>query len=404
VTLGINNAARRVAAFANSGVNRITLHATLHRLAWGGSGVFSGLFLFRQGVSLFGVFLTFTAVFACRFLFRPLVMVLASRMGLRRLLIVGTVLQAAQYPALALVKGPGWQVALFGATLVFGGVIYWTCFHAIYAALGDIDRRGSQIGARQLSIAVASILGPAVGGIMLTAFGAWTAFGTAAAIEIAAIVPLFGIAEPPFERVVPGGGYAAARTGVLLFVTDGWINNCAVMAWNLIMFESLGGRFDAFGGAFAAAVLAGSVGGLVLGRVIDMGHARQVAWANTAVLSVTLLVKAFCGTDPVVVIAVAIGATLVGGLYSPSLMTAFYNEGSSAPCGLRYQIAAEGGWDVGGALAGLFAAGTCALGGPLQAAILLALPMVALQGYLLDRSYARRNSAVIPARSVRSTN
>jgi MFS family permease len=170
------------------------------------------------------------------------------------------------------------------------------------------------------------------------------------------------------------------------------------------MFRSLGDRFDAFGGAFATAVLAGSVGGLVLGRVIDLGHARKAVWANVAVLSVTLLVKAFGGNDPVVVVAVAIGATLVGGIYSPSLMTAFYNEGNSAPCGLRYQIAAEGGWDIGGALSGLLAAGACAMGEPLQAAILLALPMVALQGYLLDRSYARRNSASTPARAVSSTN
>jgi MFS family permease len=390
-----------MSAWADAGVNRITLHAALHRLAWGMSGVFSGIFLFRQGISPAGVFLIFSAVFACRFLCRPLVLVLAPRMGLRRLLIVGAVLQATQYLALAWVHGLGWQLALFVAATVLGGVVYWTAFHAIYGAVGDSARRGSQVAARQFSIAVASVLGPAMGGIMLTAFGAWVAFGTAAAIGVAAIAPLFSIDEPPFERVAPHGGYAAARTGVLLFATDGWYNNSAMMAWNLIMFQSLGVRFDAFGGAFAAAVLAGSVGGLVSGRFIDMGHARRVAWASAAVLSATLLVKALCGTDPVIVVAVAIGTTLVGGLYSPSLMTAFYQESQGAPCALRYQVAAEGGWDIGSALAGLLAAGSCALGAPLQVAILLALPIIVLQGYLVDGSYAKRNGALIPARLVR---
>jgi MFS transporter, DHA1 family, inner membrane transport protein len=382
--------AGRIAAFADAGVNRITVHATLHRLAWGGSGVFSGLFLLRQGVSLAGVFLTFAAIFACRFVCRPLVLVLAPRMGLRRLLILGTLLQAAQYPALALVNGVGWQLVLFGVAMVLGGVIYWTCFHAIYAEVGDSARRGSQVGARQVSIAAASVLGPALGGIMLSAFGAWPAFGTASAIEIAAIIPLFRIAEPPFDPVAPSGFYAAARTGILLFATDGWLNNGAIMAWNLIMFLSLGSRFDAFGGAFAAAVLAGSLAGLAMGRVIDKGHARRVAWANAALLSATLVAKALCGTDPVVVVAVAIGSTLVGGLYSPSLMTAFYNEGEAAPCAVRYQIAAEGGWDIGGALVGLVVAACCAFGWPLQAALLLGLPMVAFQAWLLNGSYGRR--------------
>jgi len=234
---------------------------------------------------------------------------------------------------------------------------------------------------------------------MLTAFGPWVAFGTAAVIEIAAIVPLFGLAEPPFARVAPRGGYAAAKNGFLLFVTDGWINNSAVMAWNLILFMSLGRRFDAFGGVFAAAMLAGSIGGLVLGRVIDMGHARRIAVASTAVLSATLFARAFCGTDPAVVVTVAVGTTLVGGLYMPALMTAFYNDAHTAPCSLRYQIAAEGGWDIGGVLAGLCAAGLFAVGGPLQAAILLALPMVLLQGYLLDVSYAKHSSALTAARA-----
>ncbi len=399
MTFGTAHFARRTAAFANSPVSRITLHATLHKFAWSISGVFSGVFLYRQGVSVAAVFLTFSAVFACRFALRPLVMALAPRMGLQRLLILGTVLQAAQYPALALVDGVGWPLALFGAALALAGVIYWTSYHAVYTAAGDVTRRGRQVAARQSLLAIASIAGPALGGIVLTVFGPWVAFGTAAVIEIAAIVPLFGIAEPPFASVTPRGGYMAARNGFLLFVTDGWINNSAVMAWNLILFISLGDRFDAFGGAFAAAMLAGSIGGLILGRVIDMGYARRIAVASTAVLSATLLAKAFCGTDPAIVVTVAIGATLVGGLYMPALMTAFYNEAHAAPCSLRYQIAAEGGWDIGGMLAGLCAAGSFAVGGPLQAAVLLALPMVALQGYLLDVSYAKGSTAPTAARA-----
>jgi MFS family permease len=399
VTFVTSQLFRRTAAFANAPVSRITLHAALHKFAWSISGVFSGVFLYRQGLSLAAVFLTFSAVFACRFLGRPLVMALAPRMGLQRLLILGTVLQAAQYPALALVDGIGWALVVFGAALALAGVIYWTSYHAVYTAAGDVTRRGRQVAVRQSLLAIASIAGPALGGVMLTAFGPWVAFGTAAAIEIAAIVPLLGLTEPRFARMTPRGGYAAARNGFLLFVTDGWLNNSAVMAWNLILFTSLRDRFDAFGGAFAAAMLAGSVGGLILGRVIDRGHARRIAAASTVVLSATLFARAFCGTDPAVVVAVAIGTTLVGGLYMPALMTAFYNEAHKAPCPLRFQIAAEGGWDIGGMLAGIGAAALFAVGGSLQAAVLLALPMVALQGYLLDVSYAKRGDAPTAARA-----
>jgi hypothetical protein len=33
-------------------------------------------------------------------------------------------------------------------------------------------------------------------------------------------------------------------------------------------------------------------------------------------------------------------------------MTPVYNEAKNSPCSLRFQFAAEGGWDAGGALAG----------------------------------------------------
>jgi hypothetical protein len=81
-------------------------------------------------------------------------------------------------------------------------------------------------------------------------------------------------------------------------------------------------------------------------------------------------------------------------LYVPSLMTASYNEAKASPCPPRFHYPAEIGWDVGGSLACLAAAALCAYGLSLQAIIVLALSMVAIQAFLLDASYAGRNSAI----------
>jgi DHA1 family inner membrane transport protein len=149
-----------------------------------------------------------------------------------------------------------------------------------------------------------------------------------------------------------------------------------------------------FGGVLAAAALAGALSGMVLGRFIDMGHARRATWANAVTLAATVVAKAICGTDPIAVLAVAIGTTALGGLYVPSLMTAIYNEAKASPCPLRFHYAAEIGWDIGGALACLVAAALCAYGVSLQAVIVLALPMVAFQAFVLDASYAERKTAI----------
>jgi len=373
--------------FGNRGVNYLIIHGALHRLAWGGSSVFIGVYLYRQGVSLAGVFLAYSAIFALRFGFRLALMPLVALIGMRRSLVLGTVLQAAQYPMLAFVHGVGLALALFCAASALSAAVYFTCYHAFFSALGDAGSRGMQVGVRQVLMAAAAVLGPALGGVALAAFGPWAAFSAAALVELAAIVPLFGLDDVGSGHNRAFGGFAAARTGALLFATDGWISNSAVLAWNIIMFRALDARFDAFGGALAAAALAGALFGAVLGRFIDLGHARKALWFSAIAYGLNLVVKMLCGEDPVVVVTVAVVTTLLTGFYIPALMTAFYNDAKRSPSPLQYQIAAEGAWDAGGVLVTLIAAALCAAGAPLQATLLLALAMVPIQAGLLHKTY-----------------
>jgi hypothetical protein len=84
---------------------------------------------------------------------------------------------------------------------------------------------------------------------------------------------------------------------------------------------------------------------------------------------------------------------MLGGLYIPALMTAVYNEAKASGCPLRFQFAAEGGWDAGDTLSCLIAAAFCTANLPLQLVILLAVPMVALQTRLIMVSYGKNERA-----------
>ena len=162
---------------ANPDVNRLAAHSTLHQLAWSVSGVFWSVCLLRVGVSAPEILLALAGILLFRFVFRPLVLVVASAIGARPTLALGTLLTALQYPVLALVRGPGFGLLLYCMVTAVSGVFYWTCYHAFFAALGDVDQRGRQLGVRQALSASAGVLGPATGGIMLVMFGPWSAFG-----------------------------------------------------------------------------------------------------------------------------------------------------------------------------------------------------------------------------------
>ena len=91
--------------FSNAAVNRLALHSTLHQLAWSISGIFFTVFLIRAGFSPAGVFLVLAGMLAVRLALRPLVLAAVAAIGLRKTLIVGSVLCVPQILTLAAVHG-----------------------------------------------------------------------------------------------------------------------------------------------------------------------------------------------------------------------------------------------------------------------------------------------------------
>ncbi|HTV38542.1 MAG TPA: MFS transporter [Xanthobacteraceae bacterium] len=379
-----------------SDVRRFALHVALGSLAWGLSNAFSAVFLLRVGLAPARIFLVFAAVNALRFVMRPVVLAVVPQTGIRRTLILGAVIIALSYPALALVDGVGAGLAAFVVASSLGQVFYFTTYHVFFAALSDDGRFGTQVGLFQALGILAAVVGPAAGGVLLATHGPWLSFGAASLIALAGIVPLLGITEPKVPRDAPRGAYAAAKTGVRLYFTDGWIQVSLTSAWSIVLFEALHDRYESYGGTLSLAALAAALGGIVLGRLIDNGHARSIAWINAGILAGGLLLRSLTFGNAAIAVAVAIGAVAVGGFYMPTWMTVVYTQAKISPCSFRFQFAAEGGWDAGAVIAGLLAAAFCAIGLPVEAAILLALPMVLIQALLLNRGYARQVASAHP--------
>jgi len=149
-----------VAYFRNTTVNLLNLHYGIHSLALTGSGSFFVVFLLKSGVPAPAVLAAFAAILAGRFVIRPNVIVLARRTGLKPLVIAGTLASGVQYPLLAEVQGIGAALLALCVVSAVGDTLYWTTYHAYFAALGDAEHRGHQVGAREAVAAVVGIVGP----------------------------------------------------------------------------------------------------------------------------------------------------------------------------------------------------------------------------------------------------
>jgi MFS transporter, DHA1 family, inner membrane transport protein len=383
-----------VAFFRNSSINLLNLHYGIHCIALTGGGAFFAIYLLKSGVPVPGVFISLALILLGRLVIRPIVIAFAARWDLRAMVVAGTALSALQYPFLAEVHGVGAALVGLIAVAAVGDTVYWSAYHAYFAALGDDDLRGRQIGVREAVAAVVGIASPLLTGWMLVAFGPRVAFGATSTIAALAALPLLRTPNVKVARRVPGA-FRAAGSGMLLFVADGWVAAGYVVAWQIALFVSLGESLLAYGGALAFAALVGAIGGLTLGRYIDAGCGRQAVWYAFGTFALIVALRAAAIGDPAVaILANALGA--VGEcLYIPTLMTPVYTMAKHSPCTLRFHVAAEGGWDVGGAMGLLAAALMTVLGVALSVSILQSLAGVAAITIMLRRYYANRPESMV---------
>jgi len=361
-----------MAFFGNRAINLLNLHFAIHAIALYGGGAFFFVYFLRAGLSPANILAFFAVILLGRFLIRPAIVPLAARWGLRRLLMLGTLVVALQFPLLAQVDGIGPKLFALIVVTSIGDTIYWTTYHAYFASLGDQEHRGHQIGVREAVGAMIGVVSPLVAGLLLVKFGPQWAFGVTAVVQVLSALPLLRTPEVAVVRSAPGV-VKQALPALLLFATDGWIQAGYVAVWQIGLFISLGEDYLAYGGALAAAALVGAIGGLVLGRHIDAGHGGRAAWLAIGVLMFGIAFRAaVLGNATLAVIANAAGA-LINCLYTPTLMTAIYNQAKRSACALRFHVAAEGAWDIGAASASLISAFLFSHGVSLSGGILLGL-------------------------------
>ncbi len=377
-----------MAYLANGAVNRVNVHYAIQAFASAGAGTFLLVYFLRAGLSVAETLLALALIILGRFVSRPLVLPLAKRFGLKTTLIIGTLLLAAQYPVAAWIDGLSVGLVLRCVFSAVGDAFYWTSYHAYFASLGDSEHRGHQISAREAIVAVIGIVAPVVGTWALVTFGPLVTFAAAGVVQALAILPLLSLPAVTVHAKAPGAFRHALR-GARIFAVHGWFTGAYVLVWWIALFVALDKSYASFGGAMTLAAIAGAAGGLLLGKGIDAGHgARAVVFVFVGMAAAIFLRGTSLDTPAVAVSANVLGVFAMC-FYVPVLMTAVYNLAKASPCALRFNIATESGWDVGCFSVCVISAALAYNDVPLGVAVLLALPTVAVMGFLLRRHYRR---------------
>jgi len=380
---------------SNAAVNRLNIHIGLYMLAWNLAGNFFLVFLVSRGFSTITAFLALAFMMALRFAMRPVILLVAPCIGLNRTLLLGNFFYMLQY--LFLMAVDGINAKFFAYCVVFGlaDIFYWCAYHSMFAQVGDERHRGKQVGVKQAVTMLSAIFAPLAGGWLLQHAGPRAAFGAAAVIQLLASLPLLRLPQLPVARVAPQGAYSAARNGVMLFLTDGWLTVGLTLAWSILLFASTKSNFATFGGALAVAGLASALGALVLGHFLDSGRTQTIVVLNCFLLILDLAIRASVNRTVGVAFAIMAVGPLLDIFYSPTLLTAFYNIAAKTPCPLRFQCIAEGAWDIGCMMGALAAAGLLFMGAAPGWTIVPAMFGILGQAVILRKYYAAHRLGLV---------
>ena len=172
---------------------------------------------------------------------------------------------------------------------------------------------------------------------------------SAATASLVAVIPVLLMTEikagpvPPFRLALKG----ADRLSVLLFATDGWICAGFSIGWALVLFQSLGSNYEAFGWIGAGAGAASAVASVICGRALDRGKKERYLVVASVVTVASILLRAFsCGSPTMSVIASLSGAA-VSAFYIPVLLSIIYAHAKDSGRAYGFHLTLEAGWDFG---------------------------------------------------------
>jgi hypothetical protein len=306
--------------------------------------------------------LFYAALLTVRMGMRFCALVLVRRLGYKYTMIVGVAVSALQ--SVSLIRAEYWQwLALWIATVSLAESLYWPIYHSAPAVVGH-KSFGRELGIRAAATSVVNVIGPALGGFVLATYGAPSEFSLAALMTMLSILPLLGLkrilagAVPEVRQAIQPSN----NRGIIVFAAGGWMPSGISIGWPMILFLSLGSRYEALGLANAGAGLVGALAGLYSGAVIDRGgRNRSATWVSVA-LAIGIGLRSAADWSPLAAAAANLTGAAVMGLYVPILMSVMYAGAKRSEGAYSFHFAAEAGWDLRAAGGCLVAAAIASIG------------------------------------------
>lgn len=172
----------------------------------------------------------------------PLSARLAGKVGFRWMALLAVPFRFSYYIILILVPTFPWLVPVALLCFILAATLYWPAFHFLFAHISQHETRATSVGFMNISGALASATGPAIGGIILITLGYPALFMGVLVLLIFSVLPLWfspNIQERYRDSILTSLQKMCKRSAwrpVLSFAASGIEDQANGILWPLFLF------------------------------------------------------------------------------------------------------------------------------------------------------------------------
>ncbi len=258
--------------------------------------VFEPIYLYTLGYPLYQIMLFYFGMYLCYFFLIPLGGQVIKRKGFEHGIVYGSFFLILYL--VFLLQIPTHTIFLFLAALALAlqKALFWPGYHADFAYFSNAQERGREIGVIAILDACAFILGPLVGGLIITVFGFPTLFAIMCLIILLSNIPLLTTKEhfnpsAPLSYLEPYGDLISPEKRRYLIGHIGFGEELIVLTvWPIFIFVTVN-NFLSTGLAIAVSTLITSLVIVYVGHLTDCGKRPRVLHAGIIFLVLSWLFR-----------------------------------------------------------------------------------------------------------------
>lgn len=230
-------------------LNELYISVAIKSFALSMISLFIPIFLLNLGYSLTNVLIYYAILNATHALFVIPATKISSTYGFKHSIFYSIPILIIFYLGLYTLEQFHWSIYLLAIIFGINNALYWIGYHVDFSIFSDKKERGEEVGIAKIITSVFRVLGPIIGGLILTFLSFQTLFVVVSILLASSTIPLFFSKD--IHQPVPISIKAIFKgqkiKDALVFIGHGIESGVSLVIWPIFIFFAILNNFALLG-------------------------------------------------------------------------------------------------------------------------------------------------------------